>query len=133
MSVLPFHSAVQKLVKLGEPDSYDLESWIDYSTIGINSSHVPELIQLVRQPSAPASAPHSPEQWATTHAWRALGELRAEAAIAPLIELLGRPKDQWDSDGGYEELPTAFALIGPAAIAPLTIFLADESHEERAR
>jgi hypothetical protein len=49
------------------------------------------------------------------HAWRALGQLRAEAAVPALIKLLLN----LDMDWAWEELPQVFAMIGPAAIAPL--------------
>lgn len=65
------------------------------------------------------------EVWAPIHAWRALGQLRAETAIEPLLTLF----DALDAeDWILEEMPEVYALIGPAAIPALTTYLADESH-----
>lgn len=64
------------------------------------------------------------------HAWRALGELRAEAAIDTLInELHHAETDDWVS----EELPAIFGRIGAAAIAPLTTYLEDYDNDTWAR
>jgi len=67
-----------------------------------------------------------PEFWAPIHAVRALGQLHAEAAIEPLIQLLTvQVHDEWMQ----EELRFVFGLIGPAAIPALAAYLADTSHE----
>jgi len=67
-----------------------------------------------------------PEFWAPIHAVRALGQLHAEAAIEPLIQLL---TVQVDDEWMQEELRFVFGLIGPAAIPALAAYLADTSHE----
>jgi hypothetical protein len=67
------------------------------------------------------------EVWAPVHAWRALGQLRAEAAVEPLTRLLVRI-DEFNDDWVGEELPEVFGMIGPAAIPALTDYLADPSH-----
>jgi hypothetical protein len=61
-----------------------------------------------------------PESWAPIHAWRALGQLGAEAAIDPLVDLI----EKWDDWDFYtEEVPEVFRLIGPASLPALTAFL----------
>jgi hypothetical protein len=66
----------------------------------------------------------NPAVWAPAHAWRALGQLRAVEAVAPLLELL---RVRADADWVDIELPHVFGLIGPGAIPHVTDFLADRS------
>jgi hypothetical protein len=63
----------------------------------------------------------SPRVWAQVHAWRALGQLGAETAIGPLLDILGRDEDD---DAALEEIPYVLGMIGPAAIAPVVVFMA---------
>ena len=65
------------------------------------------------------------EVWAPVHAWRALGQLKAQQAIEPLIGLFDELiDDDWIDD----ELPTVFALIGPAALPFLANYLSDQTN-----
>lgn len=64
---------------------------------------------------------------APPHAWRALGQLRAEAAIQPLLGLL-RLTGEEDDDWVAMDLPKALGQIGPSAIAPVSAFLNDSTH-----
>jgi hypothetical protein len=63
--------------------------------------------------------------WAPVHAWRTLGQLRAEAAIEPLITLL--PMFDVDDFVG-EELPKVFGMIGRKAIPALEKYIFDDSN-----
>ncbi|MBD2096751.1 hypothetical protein H6F90_16735 [Trichocoleus sp. FACHB-591] len=60
------------------------------------------------------------EIWASIHAWRSLGRLRAEAAIEPLLSLLHRMDDEGNAWIG-EELPEVFGMIGAVAIMLLVL------------
>jgi hypothetical protein len=68
------------------------------------------------------------EVWAPLHAWRTLAQLRAEAAVEPLIGLFER-LDEFEDDWTSTELPQVFGYIGQAAIAPLTRILADPTQD----
>jgi hypothetical protein len=70
------------------------------------------------------------EVWAPLHAWRALGQLRAEAAIGPLLSLLD---PLVENDWVTEELPAVLGLIGPAALPALAAYIADTAPDEDAR
>lgn len=74
----------------------------------------------------------SQEVWGPLHAWRALGQLRAEQAIEPLLGLLHRYNDM-DDDWVGEDLPEVFGQIGPAAIAPLEHYAAASQNPTFAR
>lgn len=51
-------------------------------------------------------------------AWRALGDLRSEKAVKPLVEILAESEDEFD-DWALNDLPHVFGKIGEAAIEPL--------------
>ena len=76
--------------------------------------------------------PDSSEVWAPLHAWRALGQLRAEAAVRPLLNLL-RFIDKHYDDWVAAELPVVYGRIGPVAVPELTAYLDDASRGQWAR
>jgi HEAT repeat protein len=123
---------VTKLLKLGRPAA---GPWLDYSTLGITREHIPELILLVedndllRKMERPDDLPEDedlPEWYAQIHAWRALAQLKTEEAIPVILGILYQFDDEENDwiDGDAGEI---FALIGPAAIRPLTEYLADDT------
>ncbi len=117
-----------KLLKLGEIDRFS--EWLNYAEMGIGQEHIPELIRMATDDNLNFAASTERGVWAPAHAWRALGQLRAEAAIAPLLAMLARlEEDDWIR----EELPEVMSMIGPAAIPELAIFLANAKHKLYAR
>ena len=127
---------VSKLLKLGRP----AEPWQDYLALGITPSDIPELVRLaedhgLRVMEPPANFPEDkdlPEWYAQIHAWRALGQLRAEEAIPAILGLLHQVDDE-DDDWIGEDADEVFALIGPAAIGPLAEYLKDDKNGLYAR
>lgn len=124
-------SPVARLLELGRPiDSSDLP-WLDYLSFGISPEHIPALIdiatdlRLIQLPDE-----HDSTGWGPIHAWRALGQLRAEAAIEPLLGLFHEVPD---NDWIIEEMPDVFALIGPAAFPALVAYLHDLSRPTYSR
>lgn len=129
---------VAQLLKLGRPEGVE---WLDYSTLDITRDHIPELIRLVedhelRFIEPPDDLPDDedlPEWFAQIHAWRALGQLKAEEAIPAILGILhqidGDDYDDWISEDAEE----VFALIGPAAIRPLAEYLANDENGLYAR
>ena len=129
-----YSEPVQQLFKLGEPD---ISPWLDYSAMGITPAEIPELIRLVQDESMRWEEVSDdeydlPEWYAQVHAWRALGQLKAEQAIPALIGIL-RQVDDYDDDWTGEELRDVFAMIGPTAIAPLAAYLANPENQTYAR
>lgn len=118
-------SPVDKLLTLGDPR--DEDGWRDYLALGIRAEHVPDLIRMALDRELNSADSESKEVWAPLHAWRTLGQLRAPAAIEPLLELL-HLVDEYDDDWTPEELPEVYGMLGPAAIPALVAFLADKSH-----
>lgn len=121
---------VARLLTYG--DCGHMEEWPDYLSLGLTVEHIPELIQMIRDEALFSADSDRPEAWAPVHAWRALGQLQAEAAIVSLLRLLDRIEEN-DDDWVAEELPVVFGLIGPKAIPALQDYLANNSNGEYAR
>ena len=91
------------------------------------AEQVGTLVRLASDPALQRDASDSSEVWAPTHAWRALGQLRAEAAVGPLLALA--KMIEWD-EAADQELPVVFGIIGPAAIPYIGAFLANRENCE---
>lgn len=110
---------VDALLSLGETQ---IHKWPDYLTqFNWTAADIPELIRMATDPGLNWADSESLEVWAPIHAWRSLGQLRAEAAIKPLISIFNAMDD---SDWFREEIPDVFALIGPFAIPATAEYLA---------
>jgi hypothetical protein len=111
------------LVALGATDVYAQE-WPDYvSWLHLTEANVPDLLRIVLETSwENRDWDHEPDAWAPIHAWRAIGQLRSQAAIQPLIELLDRYPD---NELIWNEIPYVYALLGVLAIPPLTKYVAE--------
>ena len=113
MTESTYPSPVSKLLTLG--DCREVRGWPDYLAIGLGPAHVPDLIRMALDEELYRAGPDSLDVWAPVHAWRALGQLRAEAAAEPLTRLLVRIVE-FDDEWVGEELPQVFGMIGPAAV-----------------
>jgi len=100
--------------------------WPDYpATYGLSLDHVPDLVRMIADEGLNWGDPESIEVWAPVHAWRALAQLRTEAAIPDLVATFNLI-DEEDSEYRQNEYPKVMALIGPAAIPALQAYMADE-------
>ena len=128
---------VSRLIKLGRPED---ETWLDYSVLGITREQIPDLIRLVedhdlRVMQPPEDLPDDvelPEWFAQIHAWRALGQVKAEEAVPAILGILHQI-DEEDDDWIGEDAGEVFALIGPAAIQPIGDYLKDSANRLYAR
>lgn len=121
-----YSAPVAQLLSLGEPD---LEDWLNYESLGLQAEHIPELIRLVDDHALRWESPEDdPVIYAAVHAWRALGQLKAEAAAPALVGLLEGVDTQWD-EAASEELPEVFGRLGPACIPSLAEYLAKPYQE----
>jgi hypothetical protein len=126
----PYHDPVAQLLTLG--DVRGKTAWNNYTALGLTTEHVPELVRMALDKDLHWADSESAEVWVPMHAWRALGQLRAESSIEPLLQLLDRLDDE-DDDWAQTDLPKAFGMIGPAAIPGLGSFITDAEHGEWAR
>ncbi|HEY6285501.1 MAG TPA: hypothetical protein VIX20_07555 [Ktedonobacteraceae bacterium] len=107
MSTTNYTSPVNKLITIGEPESVKPDTWPDYMELGPGPEYIPELIRMARDRKLrdleeEEYEDEDPDYWAPIHAIRALGQLHAETAIVPLVNLLGELNDdEWM----FEELP----------------------------
>ena len=117
---------VRHLLRLGEPGGgYDPAEWPEYSAeFGIGHEHVGALIGIACDSALHHGDPDSSAVWAPVHAWRALGQLRAEAAVEPLLALL---KALEHDEAADLEVPVVLGMIGPAAIPHIAGFLSDRA------
>lgn len=120
-----YPEAVSHLLTLGEI-KWNAE-WADYAALGIEPEHIPALIELAVDEDLYTDDWDLPEPWATVHAWRALGQLRAEEAVPALVTLLPRA-DEYLDELISEELASVFARIGPAALPALRDYFTDPIH-----
>lgn len=127
----PVMDPVRKLLELGEPKYARDFAWPNYREYGLGPEHIPALIQVATDHSLihfPDDA--DPRGWGPVHAWRALGQLHAEQAIEPLMQLFHEIRD---NDWVIEEMPDVFALLGPAAFSPLAAYLASPDYPTYSR
>lgn len=125
MTEFDYTTPVSDLLTLG--DCREMRVWPDYLASGIGPEHIPDLIRIVEDDELNRADSDSLEVWAPAHAWRALGQLRAEAAVEPLTRLLCRI-DEFHDDWVREEVPDVFGMIGSSAIPALTDYLLDPLH-----
>ncbi|HYU76437.1 MAG TPA: hypothetical protein VEL31_27520 [Ktedonobacteraceae bacterium] len=118
---------VDQLLTYGEGKNSLPENWPNYLELGLGPEHIPDLIRMATDEELNWADSESLEVWAPLHAWRALGQLRAEAAIEPLLLLF---ETMQESDWVTEELPEVFGMIGPAALPALATCITDISSDE---
>ncbi|HEV7587603.1 MAG TPA: hypothetical protein VGO40_05685, partial [Longimicrobium sp.] len=124
-----YHPPVDRLLTLGaEPASRRV--WPDYRHLGLSARHVPELVRMATDAALLAAEEKEAASWAPLHAWRALGQLEAPAAVAPLLGLLERA---WEDDAVYDEIPIVLGMIGAPALPGATLWLFDEARDWRLR
>jgi hypothetical protein len=120
-----YSGAVAKFLVLGAPNFS--EEWIDYSSVGIGTEHIPELIKMLCDDELNFGDPDSLEVWAPLHAWRALGQLKAAEAVDALKNQLHLIDDNED-DYIATEFPVVFSKIGWPAVQPLAEYLNDNNN-----
>ncbi len=126
----PYTPPVDQLLKLGRPEG----PWLDYPSMGLSLADVPALIRLMQdddlrfmeEPEDWPSDEDLPEWYAGIHAWRALGQLKAEEAIQAILDIFPQIDDD-ENDWLSNDSDEIFAQIGPAAIAPLRAYLLDKT------
>ncbi|MGH8354533.1 MAG: hypothetical protein ACRERY_13570 [Pseudomonas sp.] len=113
-----YRPPVLQLLELGNP--LDNQEEISYRALGLGEADVPELCRLAQEGTLYYEEADDFEAYGSVHAWRALGELKAEDAIDTLVgEFRHAELDDWAA----EELPIILAQIGPSAILALSAYI----------
>jgi hypothetical protein len=122
---------IARVLELGECQlRRDESKWRDYPALGLTEAHIPELIELATYEGTAETSPRDEwevKSWAQVHAWRALGQLKAAAAVQPLVDLLLRTNEEHGDEWIESEVPIALGMIGRAALLPLINLLLRES------
>lgn len=134
MTVDVYTGLMAKVLSYGDMSNPPFQSRTGYAYLadGFDRSHVPDLIRILDDDELADADADSSEVWAQGHAWRILGQLRAEEAILPLLRLL-HYIDERDDDWVQNEVPEVLADIGPTALEPAAHFLSDTDNGVWAR
>lgn len=126
MDAASYPPPIDRLLTFG--DCHDsIREWPNYiEELDFSLEDIPSLIRMATDNDLLWAESDSLEVWAPIHAWRALGQFHAEAAIEPLMPLF---HELDDTDWVTDEMPKVYGLIGPAAIPALSTYLTDASHE----
>src|SRR6266487_3136405 len=129
MDTASYPAPIDKLLSYGDAGEVgeNPKDWSQYLELGLGPEHIPDLIRMATDEELRWAESNSLEVWAPIHAWRALGALRAEAAIEPLLSLF-KDIEENDDEWAMEELPEVYGMIGPAAIPALERYIDDTSH-----
>jgi hypothetical protein len=122
MNASAYQPPVDRLLSYGDCSKMGRTSPNYVEELSLTAEHIPDLIRLATDMNLNLGDPEDVIVWAPIHAMRALGQIRAEAAIEPLLSLL---KELPDDDWFRETLPKVMGLIGAAAIPVLSTYLAD--------
>lgn len=133
MKLLSLPYEVQELMRLENSSLIVDLPWVDYLTLGINSEHIPVLIEVLEEiDDYPLCEDNTPCSWLPLHAWRALAQLQAENAIPTMINLLNLI-DEEDDEIIQVDLPVALSRMCPAAVPLLNEFMGDPANGPWAR
>ncbi len=121
-----YQPPVSQLLTVG--DARQFYNWPDYpATYGLTLAHVPDLIRMMQDEDLNWADSDSDEVWAPIHAWRTLGQLRAESAVDTIMDTFHLIDDQ-DSDWPQEEFPVVLPMIGAAAIPAIKTYLGNDKN-----
>ncbi len=117
---------VDQLLTYGESSTLMPDKWPDYLALGLGPEHIPALIRMMADEQL--HDVDSVEGWAPMHAYRAIVQLDVQAALEPLLSVIGLFRES--NDFAMEELPYIFAMIGPSALPKMAEYIADTSRNE---
>jgi hypothetical protein len=101
-----YGAPIDRLLTIGDPRG--AESWVNFDDLGITTEHAPELIRMVCDSRFNGADSESLEVWAPLHAWRALGHLRAEAAVGR-CSTCSTGQTNWMTNGHTKKSPWFWA------------------------
>lgn len=114
----PYSPPVSDLLEVGY-SALDLDYAVHF---GLTPGHVAELIRLACDPELNDPDSEGDAVWGPVHAWRALGEMRAADAVAPLTALL----ETLAGEDYSSDLGRSIARIGAPALPHLLTLARDQ-------
>jgi hypothetical protein len=128
MAIADYSEPLTQLLTQGECAWGSVKSGLDYTAMGITEKDIPNLIAMATDNELYELDNEAAEGWAPIHAWRALGQLRAESAIVPLLEQSLEYEDHegW-RDWMLTEFPIVFGRMGSSAIPVLAEVIHDRT------
>jgi hypothetical protein len=131
---------VNRLLKAPTPSGTEIweteNNPYDAARLGVSKDDIPGLIDIARawndEDWLDEFGPDVDQDAASllpVIAWRALGSLKAEAAVDPLLDILDEIDDEFD-DWAPEELPNVFGKIGEVSFDPLMRTATDQAKPE---
>lgn len=126
MSTESYSPPVSQLLTYGGREVAETAEWPDYLALGFGPEDIPELIRMATDPAFYREEASDAEFFASLHAARTLGQLKAEVAAEPLLTVLAiSPDNEWF----HEDMIRIYGMIGPAAIPALSAFLNEPNHD----
>jgi uncharacterized protein len=118
----------KKLLTFGEKRSQEWPDYLNY--FNLTNADIPDLITIVSDKKLHNAKTDSKEVWAPLHAWRALGQIKAQEATLPLIEQF---ETLCHDDWALSEICKVMGMIGESAIPPLADYFLSKKHNEYSR
>jgi hypothetical protein len=134
MAIADYSEPLTQLLALGECSLEGVRGWINYLALRLTEKDIPNLIRMATDSELYDLDAEVTEGWSPIHAWRALGQLRAKAAVLPLLHKMSEEEEfeGW-CDWMSTDLPAVFGLVGAPAIPVLAEFLRDRTQVGWAR
>jgi Protein of unknown function (DUF1186) len=134
MVISDYSEPVTQLLKQGECSSHGVQSWMEYQSLGLSENDIPILIRMATDHDLYELEAENIEGWAPIHAWRALGQLRTEAAVEPLLRHVN---EYVDEEGWWDwmamELPSVFAMMGESIVPHVAPVIQERTQSSWAR
>ncbi|MDZ4818876.1 MAG: SEC-C metal-binding domain-containing protein [Planctomycetota bacterium] len=134
-------SLIERLIEAGSPNTLpDWEEIEGYyvTACRISQEDVPGLIDIMQKwpdpnwPTEPDLAETEDADMLPVLAWRTLGDMKADAAVQPLLDMLRGLPDDYD-DWVFNEVPHVFGKIGEPAVEQLEHFACDQNESQTNR
>jgi len=125
MVTTSYPSPVDKLQTFG--DCRKFSECPNYLELGFGPEHVADLIRMATDEALNTADSDSLEVWAPIHALYTLGQLRAEAAIQPIVGLFNQIEAS--DNEAVIGLSEVMGMIGPAAIPALAAFVSNPANK----
>lgn len=124
-----YGAPVSRLLELGQV-GFEFP-WRNYAVLcELGRADVSELVRMASDPALHEADQDETRVWAPVHAWRALSQLDADAALKPMVRTL---IDYGEDDWCHEDFPHVVSEVGAPGIPHAAALLEDHEAGESAR